>query len=618
MEHNIFAQIRQEQKDFYEQHVIVAEGYSFNQYETLKRVILYLNSKFEDSSLYNGREKLFFNIVNYPCEVAETALNIDTKNIRLLPDQPKSWFSTLLLEKELKQWLKKSKMGQILNTIASELPRYGWVVIEKTKEGAIVKDIRRIIADQTVNRIKDSRFVDFVEYMTPSQLMATGWKDADIAVTRFGQGNAPDTYENNDGSVNQIQSTPYVKVVKRYGEVPEWWLDGGKSEKLVKALFIVAGVDSMMTNDEGLVTGENGVVLFKSKWRGDWPVMDFHYVKVKGRLMGMGIPEMLFMDQERMNEIKNQKRISMELSSMHLFQTKDRLVVQNALTDLMNGDILNVHSEISPIANEERNLPAWQQEEMSYMQHADRLTFAYAATRGETLQASTPATNAMISVEQSKSTFGFKLENFALNLQEFMNALVLPQLLKDLTPEHIMRFTGSPEELLRLDEAAADLYANQQVFDLLLNGDNPNDVTLAEKREKALDAYRKLGENRYLKVKKGLYSDINFEFDFNINNEQVNPATVMQNTFTVLQALAQNPALLDDPRLKPLFYKYAEAIGVNPAEIELADSRKKKDLAATPLPSQPLNAEQGFNPTGSNQPARSDRAQANAPVAAAA
>jgi hypothetical protein len=597
---NIFAQIRQELTDFYDQHIVIAPGYAFNQYQTIKRVLLYLNSKFEDASLYNGREKLFFNIVNAPCEVATTAMNLDTKNIRLLPDQPKSWFSTLLLEKELKQWLKKSKMGQILNQIADELPRYGWVVLEKIKGGARVCDIRRVVADQTVKRIRDSRFIDLIYYMTPSELIATGWEGAELAVQLFGNDNAPDTFEGMDGSLNQIRSTPYIKVIKRYGEVPEYWLGKTKSDKLVRALFIVAGAEQPKRNPEGEVTEEQGIVLFKSKWNKEWPLMDFHYVQMKGRLMGMGIPEMLFMDQERMNEIKNQKRVSMELSSLHLFQTKDRLVVQNALTDLMNGDILNVHSEISPIVNEERNIPAFDNEEKSYLAHADRLTFASSAIRGDTLQASTPATNASISLSQSKSTFGFKMEQYALGLQEFFNDLVLPELLTELSPEHIMRFTGSPEELDRLDDAAADLYANDCIYDRFLRGENPNRVTQAQDKQKALDRYKKLGENRFLKIKDALYDDINFEFDFNLNNEQLDPQSVMTNTFTVLQALAQNPALLDDPRLKPLFYRYAETIGVSPAEIELADARKRRDLSAVPTPGNEGGS--GYNPTGSTQP----------------
>lgn len=590
---NIFAQIRQELDDYYYQHVVVAPGYSFNQYENIKRITLYLNGKFEDGSLYNGREKLFFTISSYPCEVASVALNLDTKNIRLQPDEPKSWFSTYLLEKELKQWLKKSLMGQVLNRIADELPKYGWVVLEKVKGGAEVKDIRRIVADQTVDSIRKSRFVDIISYMTPAQLQESGWDGAEEAVERFGNPNAPDTFEDRDGGINQVRSTPYVKVIKRYGEVPQWWLDGGRSRKLVKSLYIVAGAESCEYTEDGQVARENGIVLYKGRWRGEWPLVDFHYTKQKGRLQGVGIVEMLFADQERINEIKNQRRVSMELSALHLFQTQDRLVVQNALTDLMNGDILHVHKEITPIVNEERNIPAFDSEERSYLEHSERLTFAYAATRGESLQASTPATNAALSVQQSTSAFKFKMENYALSMQEFFNDLVLPELLRDLTPEHIMRFTGSPEELQRLDDIAADLYANRVILDRILGGGRIRPDEQLEIRERALEEFKKLGENRFLTLKDAFYDDINFEFDFNLAGEQRDPQTVMQNTFTVLQALAQNPALLDDPRLKPLFYKYAEMIGVSPAELELADSRMKREAPAQ---------QQLPNPTGSTQP----------------
>jgi hypothetical protein len=80
---SIFSQIRQELKDFYEQSISVVPGYSFNQYDTLKRIHLYLNSKYENGGTYLGRDLLFYNILTAPCEVATRMLNVDTKNIRL-------------------------------------------------------------------------------------------------------------------------------------------------------------------------------------------------------------------------------------------------------------------------------------------------------------------------------------------------------------------------------------------------------------------------------------------------------------------------------------------------------------------------------------------------------
>lgn len=601
MNQNIYSQIRQESDEFYDNSIEVVPGYTFNQYETIKRIHLYLNSQFEDASSYLGRDKLFFNIVNAPCEVAMRMLNIDTKNIRLYPTNPKSHFSTFLLEKELKQWLKTSKMGQMLNQIAEEAPRYGSVVIEKTKDGASLVDLRKLILDPTVERIQKSRFITTISYFTPSELRATGWDNVDVAIERFSNNAGMQSYEDRGTVVTQLQSTPYIKVHKRYGEVPEWWLDGGTSEKMVKAVFIVAGAEEQEHNSKGEAIGELGVVLFKSRWHKEYPFKDFHYTKIKGRWMGLGIVEMLFDVQVRMNELKNQKRVSMELSSFHLFTTPDKTIVRNVLTDLQNGDILISPNGIQAVANEERNLPAFESEEESYKMQADRLSFAFEAVRGEPMAASTPATNALLANQSATSVYAFKRENLGIFLQEFFNDLVLPQLMKDLNAEHIMRFVGSAQELMKIDIAASEIIANDFVKSMILKGElvTPEDVD--QIKSDYIESNRRLGENRFIKIKQGLYDKAEFEFDFIIGNEQADPATLVQNTQTVFMAIAQNPAILQDPLAKMLFFKYCEQLGVSPAEIELAENQASQLPAnMQPQNGQLLIAGQG-QPQGATQ-----------------
>jgi hypothetical protein len=601
---NIFEQIRQENKNFYDQNISVVPGYSFNQYDTLKRAHLYLNSKFENGGTYLNRELIFYNIVTPPCEVATKMLNVDTKNIRLWATNPKSYFSTYLLEKELKLWLKRSKMGKLLNKIAEDTPKYGSFVLEKTKTGAEAVDLRRLINDPTVENIKDSRFITTVHYMTPTQLRESGWDDVDVAIERFGSTELPEAFQDEYGNVNQLQSTPYIKVHKRYGEVPKSWIDGGKSDEMVRTLFIVAGAEDQMMNEDGKPIGELGVILFKSRWYKEYPYRDFHYVRVPGRWLGMGVVEMLFDMQSRVNELKNTQRFSMELSSLTLFQTKDKTIVKNALTDLQNGDVLYSPNGIEPVANEERNLQAFKTEQDDYMHHADRLTFAYEAVTGASLPSSTPATNALLATQQATSVFAFKRENLTLFLQEFFNDLVLPQLFKDLTPEHILRFTGNAMELYKIDEASAEIVANDFIKDKVIKGEVPELEELEALKQLAIERYRKTGESRFLKIKEKFYDDVEFEFDFIIGNEQVDPNVIAQNTQAVLMAVAQNPMILQDPRIKMLFFKYAETLGVSPAEMELADeqSQQMAPQGQPQLPSGPLPPTQAEGQLPNMQP----------------
>jgi hypothetical protein len=585
---NIFSQIRKEKSDFFDQYIQIVPGYSFNQYETLKRIYLYLNSKFEGSSTYLNRKKLFFNVVVPACEIATKMLNVDTKDIRLIPLNARTHFATYLLEKELKHWLKTSKLANVLNQIADQGPRYGSVVLEKTKDGAQVVDLRRLMLDPTVDTIQKSRFVITTHYMTPSELRETGW-DADAidqAITKFGDAQGSQAYEDSSGEVNQLQSTPYIKIDKRYGEVPLWWIDSKKKpgtkegDKMVKSLFITAGAEKMNKGSDGKVIGDAGVILFKSRWYKDWPYKDFHYNKIQGRWLGLGIVEALFDTQVRLNEIKNQKRISMEVSTIHLFQTKDKQIVRNILTDLESGDVLLSQNGIEPIANEERNLAAFDSEETSYVQHSQRLSFAYDAVSGETSAASTTATAVINAQQQATSTYGFKRENYTNMLRDFFNDLVMDQLMKDLTPEHIMRFTGTSQELAKLDEAAATLHANDYIKKRTLQGRivTPEEVEMA--KEEARKEYKKLGDSRFVKIKECFYKDVEFEFDFNIGNEQLNPQQVATNAKELLATY--NPQAMQDPRYKVVHDMYAEALGISPGQIELAETQAQEMIAQNP------------------------------------
>jgi hypothetical protein len=156
--------------------------------------------------------------------------------------------------------------------------------------------------------------------------------------------------------------------------------------------------------------------------------------------------------------------------------------------------------------------------------------------------------------------------------QEFFNDFVMPQLLKDLTPEHIMRFTGTTQEIEKLDEAAANIYANEVIIKAAIGGERITPELQEQAKKKAFDEYRKLGSNRYLKLKENFYGNVEYEFDFNIDNEQIDPQTIVQNIQAIIPFF-ENPAILQDPRAKVVFNKLSQQLGISPAELELAEGQ---------------------------------------------
>jgi hypothetical protein len=572
---NIFSIIRQEKNDFINNYIQPIDGWSFSQYQTIKRIHLYSNDKFENGQYYLGREKIFFNVVNNPVELAQTLLDFDTKHVKAYSRALNSYDKLFLFNKEAEYYFKKTKFSSILNEISEGVSRYGSHVIKKTKGGIESCDLRKLMLDPAVDRIHNSRFITIVHDYTASELREqgekNGWdKDAvEKAIKSFGNTNTPDSYMDAYGNLNQIRSSPYIRVYERWGEVPEK-LFGGKSKKMVKSLFMVAGADEQTRNAEGLAVGEEGIVLFKTKWHKAYPFKDFHYTKTKGRWLGVGIVEKLFPVQIRFNELKNQQRFAMELSSKHIFQSKDRNVSNNLLTDVDNGQVLSVKNEITPVVNEERNLSAFNKEEQTYYKQAQDITFSYESVRGD-MGAETTATTASISTQRSSSVFELKRENIGNDLRDFLNDFVKDDIIRDITPEHILVFTGNVSEVNIFDDKFAQAKTNSYFLENLLNGKIIEAPELESYKNKILMDLKRGAIDRAVIIEKDYFKDSDLWLDFNLTNEAFDASTVFSNSNSVLIALAQNPTILQDPRLKVVFYKYMESLGINPTEIELAE-----------------------------------------------
>lgn len=591
-ETSIYQIVRNEWESFQDDLIEIVPGYSFNQIDTIKRCHLYYNSKFEDNSSYCGRERLFFNIVKYRKEVATRFLNFDTKDIRLWPLNPQSEISTFLLEKELQLWLKQNGVAKLLNQIADEAPLYGSAVIRKLKKGAKCVDLRRLALDPTVDNIEQSRFVTIKHFLTASELrkkIKDGWdeKAVETLIASKGTLSSPASYDD-ETVLNTNKSTPYFEVMERYGEVPEWIYEGkGTSDKLIRTFYIVGNVDKYSRGENGAITAEQGLTLFKSKWNKEWPFKDFHYSKTRGRWLGRGVIEDLFEAQERENELANQKRVSMELSSMHVFQTTGSTVLQNILQDLENGDVIvNQGNPLTPLPNEERNLPAFNTEFELYDTLADRLSFAHEAVRGEAMSSSTPATNAVIQTQGAQSIFAFKKENLGIMLRDFFNEMVLPELLDNLSAEHVLVFTGTSDDLNKLDTIIVKPLIRREVMDRILKGQAVTQEQAKSIEQKYLNDLKKRGGRRFLNLKKDFYKDVDIEFDFMTTNEQEDVATIANNYFNVLQTLAKNPETLKNPMIRTIFYQWAQRVGVSPAKLELAELKEAENAPQQTQPQQ--------------------------------
>ena len=603
---DIFKQIRDERQDFLQNEIEIVPGYNFSQYQTIKKVHLYFNGHYEkgDYEEVNGvmRKKVFHNLSNWRCEIATKMIDMDVKDFILVSNKADSDWSVFLLEKELKVWLKKNEMGQILNEISRLLPVYGTVILQKTATGAKIVDLRYLYVDQAASSLEDASYINIRHLLSHKDMRKMGkkgWENVNQAIDlfsgKYAQGydlggvnqssNGSNLYyEGSSIQKTQAQSAPLVEVWERYGEVPLSWFTDKESDdnEYVLAKYVVAGVDQAVKNDEGVVIGEDGIVLYKEQID-ELPFEEVHYNRTEGRFLGIGIVESLFENQRRMNEVKNQESRANELASIQLFQTPDDTIASNIMTDLNNGDIIKSKSGITPIATEARNLVGMQKTALDIEEHSNNLTFSRDVISGENPPASATLGAVQLQTQQTTAVFDYKKENIGLFLGCFIKELVFPQLERELNKEHILRIAGSFDEIQKLRMNYAKNMANRRFAEeVLIKGTkSPTQEVYQMFVDSALEDISKMGDKIWAEIKKDTFKNLDYDVDIVSTGENRNIYAQINNGNALLQAMAADPTILTDPAKKKVLFKVMSAMGWNMSELEELDNE---------TPTQPLEA----------------------------
>lgn len=582
--------VRGEIYDYLHNEVEVVPGYYFDTYETIKRIHLYDASQFEDGSEYDGLMPLFFNVVHYRRDNVARFLDFDTNDIRVEELNPQSEVAAMLLQYQLRKYLKEKNYTAKINEMANYLATYGSVVLEKRKDGDKLVDLRRLFFDPSVNNLQESRFVTIKMYLTEDELREhvsrSGWdKDAVemiISKKKALRDSAQQSYED-EGTKNEIRSAHYFEVYKRWGVMPKYMLDGKGSDRTqVKTFSVIA--EPNMTIGTGKDTKSNGEVLYSAEWKKDsYPFEECHLIKVMGRWLGVGIYELLFPTQQRFNELMHQRRVSGQLSSMHLFQTADSLVYNNLLNDLQNGDVIKtqVQGSLQPIVNEERNLAYSQVEEESYTRNADALAFRNDIISGE-IPSSMPATNALIAQNNIVAVHLIKRQNFVNFVRRFLVNNVIPELTRSVSEDTILRYIGDVDSLQVLDKNIKGKMLLEKAIERNLAGSPVFDFEREEMETQIEKEMAEMGSKRFYKFIKGYYNDKKYDIDINIDAEQRDVDKEVQNTFSFIQAFVQNPEALQNDVIKEFAYKVGRDIGIDTGRLEMAIAKQSAKQTTQP------------------------------------
>lgn len=569
---DVFQYIKAEETTYQTIPVPIVEGYEWNMFEHVKLTSLYLNSQYETG---NNDEKPFFNIVLAKINLQHRAVEFDVKDIVPYVDSSADYYKSFLVDKFHAKWAREADLSSTLNDMAEAFTDYGGVLVKNVDNAPEVVPFQRLaFCDQT-----DLMAGPICEkhYMSPDQLKEKEgeWDNVDelIALSRQGKENS----QSNDQQTDT--PTSYIDVYELHGVLPDEFLDDEAEEgKFSRQMHVVAFYKD--ENDK-----EQGITLFSGKENKevyDAAVRDGIY----GRALGRGGVEELFEAQVWTNySIIRQKEL-LDSASKIVYQTADKaMATRQKITDLDNGEVL-FHADGKPMSQVNTspvNLPVFTASVDRWDAQAREISAAQEPISGEASKSGVPFRSQALSIQESKALHKYRKQKLGIFTRRLYKDWILPFISRELRKENEFMASLTLEELQNIAEQVVVGGVNKVIKERILSGKLITPEEIENARTQIREGFLKGGDKKFVKILKDELKDIPVDVDVLITGEQDNPAFVADQLSAVFGQVAQNPQILENPKMAKLFNEILDKSNLSPIQYGVISTPK----APQPQPQQP-------------------------------
>jgi len=537
---------------------IVDSKYHFNQYDTIRRIYLYVNDKFWNNV---PEDTIFWNISTPRIPHFAKNIDLDTKNLAPIGVGSLSMVQSFILKTKFKKWVRDNNLAIQLNDMSDSLATFGSTVVKVNRKTKEVEecDLRNLYFNPTVKSIRDANIVE-KHYLNETELRAK-----------------KDVWENVEKVIDKgIDDDPKKDSVRNF----EIWEYSGEVE--------VEG-EMVYKHIIGSGEGDDEVVLFEEELkREDCLYYDFHASKYKGRWLRVGVVERLFKLQAQANSVVNQNAEARTIASLLLLQTSNPDIEGNVLKQAESGDIIN-DDTLKQVGLDNRAFNVLLGELQQIEMKADKLCMTPDVVTGEKLPSGTTFRGQAQLTNAAKSAFKDAQDRLGAQLEVLLRNEILPQIKKDFRKEEIIEIAGNEEDIEQFDK----LIFNRKVKRMLerfkageLKIDSEEELAkkISEIQRQVTEELEQNG--RKVRLEKD-WLDIEWDIKFNITNESEDKEQTNNAYFNAIQFMISNPNLINTPIMK----QYLENNGISwwrvkPSRVQELQGQQQEGQQA-PGPKQP-------------------------------
>lgn len=455
---NVTKQVRQEVNDYISQTIRKSENVPFSEYKLKKRIAFFMSRHYPTGKMTeSGEYEYWFDIIQPRANHAIKNLRLDTKNILVFSKSPIVDFAAVFLANAaLFDWMWENMKAEELNEAIEQFVTLGNVIFRKTKDGYDLWDPwNTFITNQSARTVDETAIIERFE-MTQTELrrMARQGIYKEDAVDRVIADCGRKETKKEENTTQTPQTTPKYELYRRTGETSEYdirkakGLTGGDPDKYVMARYVVC---TTADNNEDYI-------LFAEQLPDNAKMSDYyqeaHYGVYKGSWWREGMYELLFDHQVRANDIGNQIARGLEWSGKVIFRHSDVSTTQNIRTSLDNGSLIK-SQDLQQVQVRNQGFDQLVADYNRIIQEADSVANSLEVVQGQALPSGTPFRLGAMLDNNANKLFATLRQKISTPYKRVFKQFVIPNLVKDLSKEDVIRLTGDPMVLEEFYKMAA-------------------------------------------------------------------------------------------------------------------------------------------------------------------
>jgi hypothetical protein len=584
---NIGEMVRQMESNYISGMTTISKFVQRSMYDDLCQIDAYLNSKHisgDTDSL--GREKPFFNIVTAARNIWFRATDIDRKNIRLKAVKARDYLTSFLATVHLQDYMRRENFGQFLNDWGLQLASYGSAVskfIEKdSRLYTQVIPWSRIICDPIDF---DSNPVIEILELTEAQLRQREGYDQEIVENLCNTITARETID----KTKKDQRSNYIKLYEVHGNLPLAYLTGEDEDfdeyvPQMHVISFVAGKNGRGWDDFTLISGREK----QSPYQKD------DLIKQDGQTLAIGSVQNLFEAQWMVNHNIKAIKDQLDLASKMVFQIADpSFAGRNVLSSLIDGQIVVYDNQKDPnglrqVPNNSHDITSLQSFGQQWQLLSQEINSTPDVMMGKNMPSGTAFRQAAIIQQESHSNFEIMTENKGLAIEQMMRKYIIPYLKKKMDTADEVSATLEDYDITKIDAIYIPNEAvrrfNQKAVEAVINDEELPD--LQQEMQGVRADLGVLGNQRFFKPSdisdktwKEIFKDYEWEPEVEITDETIDKEPILTTLSNVLQTIATNPMILQDPNAKMLFNKILETTGsISPLQLSVPQSQPQQQM----------------------------------------